>query len=111
MTSTYVSIGRNIGDEPMSADAWRDFRAATVDAVETFAGPVVSETEGTGRGPWGTEQCAIIVGASAPSIPTGVEFGLYSTLARLARRFGQDAIAVGVAPVVDFVRGSEGQDA
>lgn len=86
--STYVSIGRNVGDEPMSAEMWRDFRTAVEAAVTRFAGPLVSATTGTGWYQGVSEETAVYVGAADES------YRLIDALDVLRTRFGQESIAV-----------------
>ena len=91
--SVYVSIGRNIGSEQMSAEAWRDFRRDVVDAVEAYAAPLVSETDGVGWWEGKSEATAVIVGAGEY-----LDHGpLAARLEVLRKRYGQEAIAVAVA--------------
>lgn len=99
--STYVSIGRNIGGEPMGEDRWASFKAETVDAVERHAGPVVTVAEGTGRYEGQVETTFVVVGAGTGERRTPLEFELQA----LAWAYEQDAIAVSEAEPV-FVQAS-----
>lgn len=96
MGSSYVSIGRNIGGEPMSEDRWAAFKAETVEAVERHAGPVVTVAEGVGMYEGTREGTLVVVGASYGGHALEVELG------RLAARYEQDAIAHAFA-TPDFV--------
>lgn len=87
-TTVTVSIGRNVGDEPMSQDRFDSFRDATWTTLEGHG--AVIHFVGTGTGYWdgGTEQSITFV-ASIENVA-----GLYRALELLAFNFDQDAIAL-----------------
>lgn len=90
MTTIVVSIGRNVGDEPMDAEQWLRFRGHIVDAVQEREFDIVFEGEGTGTYEGQREPSFTLV---ATGRPTKVA-GLYYALDDLAREFGQDSIAL-----------------
>jgi len=90
--STYVSIGRNIGDEPMRAESWRDFRAAVAAVLEDNVGRLVSETVGRGYYGGAAEDTAVVVAEGSPALLARDD--LERRLAILARRYGQESIAL-----------------
>ncbi len=84
-----MTIGRNIGEDPMDALAWHEFQHH---ARKLFANPATTTTV-FDNGEWAgiPEQCAHIAGDVELD-----EWGLFSfieELAGLARVFGQEAIA------------------
>lgn len=93
--STYVSIGRNIQNEPMSEHDWGEFVKRVTLAVELFAGPIVSTTLGSGVYQGKTEGCAVIVGAGNPA-KHSLSY-LKASLSALATSFKQECIALTVA--------------
>lgn len=87
-----VTIGRNVGDEPMSLAAWRDFQDTLVLHVTNVLKPSLQFGPFFGEGSWQgvTEQSVVftfVVGYT-----TSVD-DVNSVLTGLAIRFGQDAIA------------------
>jgi hypothetical protein len=105
--STYVSIGRNIGAEPMSPTDWRLFRRSVDATVSAFAGPIVTRAEGLGEYDGATEPTYIVVGAANPDGP--VAWSMFGDeLREIAAQFGQESIAVTVGTPT-FV-GPSGED-
>lgn len=101
--STYASIGRNVESTPMSDAAWKAYRRAVRDVLKDYAGPIVSDTAGAGLYADMPEETAVIVSAGTPA---GV--GLHNLrvdLSAIAYAFGQETIALTVAPVA-FVAGA-----
>lgn len=98
-----VSIGRNVGGEPMADEAWNDFRSDTAEAVrEHVAGPVVFA--GSGYGEWEeTREESFTILVAEASARYARYFELRAALGRLAREYGQDAVAVSVADETDFI--------
>jgi len=96
--SVYVSIGRNIGSEPMSAERWRDFRESTDATVRTLAGPLASATDGIGWWDDQPEETHLVVGAAEYyDLKRNTALAdLYSRLTQLARQFGQASIVLAV---------------
>lgn len=95
--SVYVSIGRNVGKVPMSDAHWEDFIARVFIAVTSFAGPVVSVTQGDGSYVGSKEATAIVVGEGTPSkYDTDC---LKLVLKHLSREYLQDCIALTIANV------------
>ncbi len=101
--STYATIGRNVGDEPMSSTRWALARADVRRAIARHAGPVVTTAEGFGEYEGTTEATYVVVGAGSPADKELAELRAY--LAVVAAEYGQEAIALTVAPV-DFVEPS-----
>jgi hypothetical protein len=113
--STIVSIGRNVGDVPLSAGRWNAFKHEVRYLVENDAGPVVFAGEGLGI--WEsevedpetgdfhavrmTETAATFIGEGTPQ-DAGTLSGIRRHLAILAAEYGQDAIALTVGGV-EFV--------
>ena len=93
--STYVSIGRNVGAEPMSAERWKAFRRETAVVVGAHCGQVVTRAKGVGVFDGVSESTAIVVADGAPQDADAFA----DSIGALARRYGQDAIAVAVADV------------
>lgn len=89
-TTIVVSIGRNVGTEPMRDEQWNDFRESLIDIVGNYARIVFSGT-GTGIDPGTniTESSFTLVGTLTTNIT-----GLYHELATLAYAFGQESIAL-----------------
>lgn len=83
-----VSIGRNVGDEPMSNERWIDFKLSVCSLFpqRIFTGTGIGEYEGTKE-----ESFSVI----APA-PTEVWF-LRGVLRALAREYGQECIALSIA--------------
>jgi len=91
-----ISIGRNIGDEPMSTYSWDGFRGAVRALVDAYAGPVVFA--GTGEGIYDglEEEAFTVIGAeSTENIGTRAKDlqTLKSELRSLAGDYRQDSIA------------------
>lgn len=97
-----VSIGRNIGERPMTATAWARFQLQTFELVVERA-DVLSQTVGTSLwiddGETVCEDSYSIIGR--PHGVTSVRV-IRSGLARLAKIYRQDAIALTTA-TADFV--------
>ena len=107
--SVYVTIGRNVGDEPMSDDQWEAFRLSTYQVVENLAGDVVTSAEGIGRYEGQTEATYVVV-ADGSRIADTADLGrvgdgwweartrdLYAALGALGAQYGQESIAVTIA--------------
>lgn len=95
--SVYVSIGRNVGKVPMSDALWEDFIARVFIAVSSFAGPVVSVTQGDGSYVGASETTAIVVGGGTPNkYDTDC---LKLALKHLSRDYLQECIALTIASV------------
>lgn len=83
--SVVIGIGRNIGSIPMHDRAWTLFRAD----LRACLSEVVADVHGhTTESDWGEEQSYWLAGL-AVSLPV-----LEGGLADLARRYGQEAIAL-----------------
>lgn len=95
--ATYVTIGRNIGDVPMSEDDWHAFAYGVESALlASLTGADASTSTHYGRGVWqGIAEDSAIISAIATR---GADDKLRPALADLARLYGQDAIAVVSAP-------------
>lgn len=97
-TSTVVSIGRNVGDQPLSTAEWTRFKSQALEEVRFAAalkgGQVVFHGEGQGQ--WAGEDGVTVFEGSFTVVAAGpVDTDLLAeTLAVLAWEFGQEAIAV-----------------
>lgn len=89
----FVTIGRNVGLEPMSRQKWQSFREAMRAALQATVGMPDFEIVGLG-GKWNdvAEMAAVFV-VLGPAAALG---GLREQLARLAVDYGQQAIAFAV---------------
>jgi hypothetical protein len=87
----YVTIGRNIGLEPMSTEKWRAFRAATRAVLAASVGLPAFELSGPG-GQWegAAEEAAVFVVLQ----PEPCLAELRQDLLHLATDYGQEAIAL-----------------
>jgi hypothetical protein len=84
----------------MGGEHWSDFRRDIRRTLDLYVGPVVTDADGLGEYDGRTEDTAVLVGEQTAS---GVQLGaLRIALQALARRYGQEAIALAVAEV-DFV--------
>lgn len=94
----YVSIGRNRGGLPMPARDWRAFQRSLEAVVAQVADPIY--TRALGEGEWRDgevivrEDCYVLVGELLAEDSVDQ---LRNKLAKLARRYGQDAIALALA--------------
>jgi hypothetical protein len=84
-----VSIGRNVGDSPMSEGRWESFCDETLFTVDSLGDVYFL---GTGGGNWGQEQEQSYTVVA--SIDVSRKRELVDSLAICARKFSQDAIAV-----------------
>lgn len=103
MQAVTVTIGRNVGDAPLSADAWNDFVAATRKAFDAST----SERWAIApyRGSWnGVREDAVIFFGALLDDPTAAT-ALRHTLANLAGYYGQETVglAIGPAELIDAV--------
>ena len=95
MTGITITIGRNVGDVPMSPTRWADFRAHVGAILDSLRADIWAEATYVGRWDGQAEEAAIW--------HAGVEGGLDverldATLGRLAHAFGQEAIGLTVGP-------------
>lgn len=100
--STYVTIGRNVGDKPMSDVQWEAFQRDIRVTLAFACGELYSWTQGRGYWEGNTEDTAIIVAPSPRSAHTNIPAGrsLLHNLGQLARIYGQEAILVTIAEPV-----------
>lgn len=97
-----ITIGRNIGEQPMSAQHWGAFKWDIGKAIQKHAkidGVIFS---GDGLGVWdnvGEKAHAYIVLADTVNQPA-----LRADLAKLAKKYGQDAIG---CAIVELPNGDE----
>lgn len=99
-----VSIGRNVGSEPMDRTRWTNACHALYDVARIYASlgenkrpEVYFDGEGVGFSPeWGTEDAyTVVFGMSRKDRASrDYAFSLRAALAAIARRFDQDAIAL-----------------
>lgn len=97
--STYVSIGRNTPDgRELSHEEWLAFALAVREAVDTWAGPIV--TSAWGRGSWERpEDTYVVVGAytdgrRSPTEDKHRRNNLDAALRLLVKIYRQECIAV-----------------
>lgn len=92
MESVTVTIGRNVGDEPMGADAWKVFGELVQRALADAGAEVWTDAQYTGSWEGVSEDARIfLAGADALDAHT-----LRRALGRIAGEFRQDAIGVSV---------------
>ena len=90
-----ISIGRNIGETPMSDLDWSTFKALTLSTTKLGGVPILTKADG--KGFWlGQEEDTFVIIAQVPSKVSADYLG--SLLAQIARRYGQDGIGFVVAP-------------
>ena len=93
MTATTVSIGRNVGDDTLSDEAWSDFREAVLDQLDHAGLDIVFA--GRGQGYWTPEDGDTVEEEAFTAVALGSpRFALAPRFAALARQYGQEAIAV-----------------
>lgn len=102
MRTVYVSIGRNIGGEPMPDDDWANFKADVVDRLAGY-GDLVTVAEGMGVYDGVREATAIFALVVDGDLDTD---RLRGDLARLARLYRQECIALAITPV-EFVAAAD----
>lgn len=104
-----VTIGRNVGNEPMSELEWQayqdDIRVLFRQTVWMAVCHCESEESFTGRGQWDgiwEDNARIVVRTTAP-IDSGALSYLRTSLADTASYYGQDAIAlaIGTSELID----------
>ena len=106
MKTVTVTIGRNVGDEPLPAAAWNDYTADTRRAVEAVT--VDLWAVAPYRGSWeGQPEDAVILYGSLIDVD-GVVEALRQRLATLATYYGQQAIglSVGSSELVESYAGA-----
>jgi hypothetical protein len=81
-----ISIGRNIGHEPMDYSQWGSFIADVEDLIRNHGGQVYTIAYGNGAWEDVPEESAVIVFAGA--------YDIDQDLSSLASWYGQDAIAL-----------------
>lgn len=87
-----VTIGRNVGDQPMPHDQWESFRRSVRRTLETAGGEVWADARY--RGQWeGIHEDAAIVHALVDDEAVDP---VRITLAELAALYGQEAIGLAV---------------
>lgn len=97
-----ITIGRNIGKNPMTTGSWVDFKTATFGVLNTHSKIDGAIFMGEGLGVWGYEQedaHAFIVLADEVDEPA-----LRDDLAKLAKKYQQDAIG---CAILDLPNGNE----
>lgn len=99
----YVSIGRNVGEEPMSDDAWRNFRISVEECIMDNERAVVADTYAPGTSRWGdmNEECLVLVWFD---IAQQLSDKTQALLAEIATEFKQEAIAWAVVDT-QFIEG------
>ena len=97
-----VTIGRNVGNQPMTLNAWNQFKGKTRRIIHRH-GLNTPESgvifDGDGFGAWGTvseDSHAFIVLSDSPTIHQ-----LKIELAKLAKLYNQEAIGCAIVPLVN----------
>lgn len=87
-----VTIGRNVGSEPMSEHDWRDFQSMITGTIRDLLAPSVSFGPFYGSGEWEgvTEESAVFTFVS--HYPASVA-RVTERLGKVAEMFSQDAVA------------------
>ena len=103
MGTLIVSIGRNVGDEPMGDYLWESFRTEVWGAVDfpVWAADGQIVFTGQGEGQWRGEdgattyEAAYTIVALVPDADNDiVREAIVRSMAKIAGKYGQDAIAV-----------------
>lgn len=97
-----VTIGRNVDDQPLWSFEWQEFRAIVGATLDNLLAPDFSASY-DGRGQWnGVSEDSTTFVASGVTTHTPRQT-LVDAMAHLAKRYGQDAIAVtiGLTTLVD----------
>lgn len=96
MYSTTITIGRNVGDEPMSDDDWTIYRQEMRYLVVDAFGYKIAAEWHDGVGEWyGIQEDSYKVTALTEQAPTAEQLNyLRGRLSRYAGQFHQDAIAL-----------------
>jgi hypothetical protein len=99
----YISLGRNVGDEPMADDVWRDFRIAVEETIMDNETLVTADTYAPGTSNWNgdAEDTLVLVWFDKMSPLRQVTV---KQLESIAKEFKQEAIAWAVAEP-KFVKG------
>ena len=98
-----IGIGRNVGNEPMDYERWRNFRISIRSVVERNGGKMIADVVGQSYSEgWGFEEAAWFA-FDASNLNLGQ---LRQDLSALADQYGQDAIAltVGATDLVERQR-------
>lgn len=90
MTTATISIGRNVGDKPLSADRWLAFRYAIRQGLGDDATVYVDGATSVGEWQGVSEESATWVADITPERASV----LSGHLAKVALDYGQDAIAL-----------------
>lgn len=90
MTTATISIGRNVGDKPLSADRWLAFRYAVKNELGEGATVHVDGALSVGEWQGVSEEAATWVADITPERASV----LGRHLAKVALEYGQDAIAL-----------------
>lgn len=95
MFTVMVSIGRNIGNEPMSDRDWIFFQNDVADVIRR-EGEMPEVHSGTGM--WdGIRETSVHLTVYREFVTEGMRYAYRQGLARLASHYGQDAIALTIS--------------
>lgn len=94
MEGITITIGRNVGDEPMSADRWSEFTTSVRNALERHGAEVWTSAAYTGSWEGASEDSHVFLGGAEAL--DGHE--LRRELGALAGEYGQEAIGLNVGP-------------
>lgn len=99
--TVYITIGRNVGNGPMSPDRWRLFRSDVREAIRgTFGNGAPMVLEADGKGWWdGMTEDAHIFAIVVPNLSATERAHFLRDIARIGRSYDQDAVAVAFADV------------
>lgn len=100
MTNYIVTIGRNVGDEPMDDDKWREFQDRVRYAIAKNGYEFITQAVGHGYWEDTVEDSAIWVFTGGE----GKAYQLHTELGHLAYYFEQDAIAWQEVASPKFIR-------
>lgn len=96
METVTVTIGRNVGVEPLAADAWNAFVASTRAAVEAATSELFAVAAYKGSWDGVSEDAALFYGPLVTDDQGAVLAALRSRLAVLASYYGQEGIGLSV---------------
>jgi hypothetical protein len=92
-----VTIGRNVGDRPMFAFEWNDFKRCLADLLGDVVAPTLTFGPFKGTGEWEgvAEESSVLIVITGRAVDPA---RLSGRLVHLARAFNQDAIAWSYGP-------------
>jgi hypothetical protein len=95
MLTVMVSIGRNVGNTPLSDRDWTFFLN---DAADVIRRQFEDAEFHFGKGVWdGISEDSVHITVYRESVTEGMRYAYREGLSRLARHYGQDAIALTIS--------------